>query len=249
MQHVLDLDLDFFVQGVASWRGRDHDRLDADAFPAWDAADAHSFLRERCGLDRPVPGVVVEHHGELFSRWRDVIQAGVLVPPFHVTHVDAHADLGLGDSGYAYLMTSLLFERPEDRRTPREGQGGLDDGNYLAFAVACRWLSELIYVFNEGGGDDLLIYHLEGFDPHAERLQLVGVRSRKELSENLLTPAELKIDHREPPVPFKSMRWDEFQADHPFDFICLSHSPSFTPVESDGIFDEIRRRFIDEAGI
>jgi hypothetical protein len=34
-----------------------------------------------------LPGLVVEHHGELFARWRDAIDAAILHAPFHVTHV------------------------------------------------------------------------------------------------------------------------------------------------------------------
>jgi arginase family enzyme len=60
----------------------------------------------------------------------------VLVPPFHVTHVDAHADLGNGDAGYAYIMTSLLFSALEDRQRPAPGPGetGLTEVNFLLFA-------------------------------------------------------------------------------------------------------------------
>jgi hypothetical protein len=244
MQRILDLDLDFFLDGVATWRGREDDRLDATDFPPWSVEQALSFLRDRCGLDRRLPGFAVEHHGELFSLWRDAIDAGRLIPPFHVTHVDAHADIGLGDYGYMHLMTSLLFEEPDNRRHPTEGEGGLEDGNYLSFAIACRWLSELVYVYNTGG-DDLLVYHMEGFDPRAQHIQLAAIRSREELRDNLLTPTKLTIDHFEPRVPFKSMRWDAFQADQPFDFVCLARSPPFTPPESDVIYDEICRRFID----
>ncbi len=247
MQRILDLDLDFFLDGAATWRGREHDRLEAADYPPWPLAQVFSFLRERCGLDRRLPGFVVEHHGELFPLWRDAIDARRLTPPFHVTHVDAHADLGLGDSGYSYLMTSLLFEEPEHRRFPKEGEGGLEDGNYLSFAIACRWLSELVYVHNgSSGGDDVLPYYREGFDLGAENLQLVGIRSQTELRENLLTPKNLQIAHREPTVPFRAVIWDQFQVDQPFDFICLARSPPFTPPESDPIFDAIREQFIEE---
>ena len=61
---------------------------------------------------------------------------GLLTPPFHVTHVDAHADLGLGDAGYVYLLTELLLEDPRDRWWPRTGTTGLNDANHLAFAIA-----------------------------------------------------------------------------------------------------------------
>ncbi len=247
MQRILDLDLDFFLDGAATWRGREHDRLEAADYPPWPLAQVFSFLRERCGLDRRLPGFVVEHHGELFPLWRDAIDVGLLTPPFHVTHVDAHADLGHGDFGYSYLMTSLLFEEPEHRRSPKEGDGGLEDGNYLSFAIACRWLSELVYVHNgSSGGEDVLPYHMEGFNRRAENVQLISVRSRSELLDNLMTPENFTVDHREPTVPFQAVMWDQFQADHPFDFICLARSPPFTPPESDQIFDAIRERLIDE---
>jgi hypothetical protein len=247
MQRVLDLDLDFFLTDAAILRGPDDGRLDGADFPPWPLEQVLAFLHERCGLTDPLPGFVVENHGELFTRWREAIDAGLLQAPFHVTHVDAHADLGLGDSGYVYLMTSLLFEKPEDRRHPNTGEGGLGDGNYLAFAIACRWLAELVYVFNDGGGgDDVLPYLMEGFDPRARSIQLASVASRRELSENLMTPENLTVDHREPTVPFTATGWQDFQADQPFDFICLARSPAFTPPEADAIFDEIRRRFIAE---
>lgn len=247
MQRVLDLDLDFFLDGAATWRSQEDDRLDAADFPPWPLGQVFSFLRERCGLDRRLPGFVVENHGEMFPLWRGAIDAGRLVSPFHVTHVDAHADLGQGDSGYVYLMTSLLFEEPENRRNPTEGEGGLADGNYLSFAIACRWLSELVYVHNgSSGGDDVLPYHMEGFSRSAENVQLVSVRSRSELRDNLLTPENFTVAHREPRVPFRAVAWDQFQADQPFDFICLARSPPFTPAESDPIFDAIRQQFIEE---
>jgi hypothetical protein len=40
-----------------------------------------SFLELNCGLGRPLPGYAVEHHADLFFRWRDAIDAGLLIPP------------------------------------------------------------------------------------------------------------------------------------------------------------------------
>jgi hypothetical protein len=248
MQRILDLDLDFFLNDAAILRGPDDGRLDGADFPPWPLEQVLAFLHDQCGLRKPMPGFVVENHGELFSRWREAIDGGQLNVPFHVTHVDAHADLGLGDLGYVYLMTSLLYEEPENRH-PRAGQDALGDGNYLAFAISCRWLGELVYVFNDGGndGDDALLYVLEGFDPQARNIQLAAVRSRQELFENLMTPKNLTVEHVEPTVPFARTGWRDFQADQPFDFVCLARSPTYTPPEADAIFDEIRQRFIAEA--
>jgi hypothetical protein len=144
-------------------------------------------------------------------------------------------------------MTSLLYEAPENRLHPREGPNGLDDGSFLVFSVACRWISDLVYVFNEGGGNDALYLFREGFDWHASHLQLAAM-SKAEL--NLLTgirgpKGKPRIDCLEPRVPFAEVRWPDFKAEEPFDFVCLARSPAFAPPESDVLFDEIRSCFID----
>ena len=246
MQRILDIDLDFFVEGAAHWRESTDDRLDAAEFPPWPRERALSFLEERCKLDRPLPGFVVEHHGEMFTRWRSAIDEAILTPPFEVTHIDAHADLGLGDNGYVYLMTSLLFEPPEERRVPQTGDGGLADGNWLIYAIACRWLAALTYVLNTESGPpgDILTYVMEGFDPGGRHIELPAMHKR-ELDK--LPFGEPEVHHREPKVPFTWMPWPAFTAPDPFDVVCLARSPGFTPRESDPLFDEIRERFIDEA--
>jgi len=47
-------------------------------------------------------------HDEAFFTWRPWLEDGSLVAPFAVVHVDAHADMGLGDAGYVSLMSELL---------------------------------------------------------------------------------------------------------------------------------------------
>jgi hypothetical protein len=248
MQRVLDLDLDFFVHGVAHFRRSDSPRLDGEEFPPWEMREAIGFLEDNCLLTKPLPGFAVENHREHFAKWRTAIDAGVLKPPFHVTHVDAHADLGLGEYGYAYLMTSLLYEDPADRAYPVEGDDHLDDGSFLAFAIACRWLSDLTYVFGEGGGDDVLFLFREGFDPKAERLQLSAMAKRELERVTGVTGrrGEGVVDRREPAIPFREVKWPSFQSEKPFDFVCLARSPAFTPPASDTIFDAIRSQFVNE---
>lgn len=70
MQRVLDLDLDFFLHGATGDRPFDAARLDATDYPPWDLEDVMAFLEERCHLLAPLPGVAVEHHGEVFGLWR-----------------------------------------------------------------------------------------------------------------------------------------------------------------------------------
>jgi len=141
---VLDIDPDFFVQGVAHFRWREKGRLDGKEFPPWSLDDVLRFLLDQCGLETgdggfsKVPGVAIEYHADLFVVWREAIQRGRLELPLSVTHLDAHADLGMGDPGYAYLMTELIF-LPVDERAHHEALGDhIHDGNFLAFAAACR---------------------------------------------------------------------------------------------------------------
>ncbi|MGI8796797.1 MAG: hypothetical protein ACR2IR_09510 [Acidimicrobiia bacterium] len=245
MTRVLNLDLDFFLRDAAHWRGRQHERLDANECPPWLLEEAISFLEDRCGLAGKLPGFVVEHHGELFDRWRSAIDGGRLNVPFHLTHVDAHADLGLGDAGYVYLMTKLLFGAPKNRRYPDPDE--LADGNWLAFAIACRWVSAMVYVFNDGGGDDLFPYHMQNFDVTADNIELKAIRPEDwKAVEYKVDKRSAVIAHREPLVPIQQMRWDSFATDQPFDVICLAQSPPFTPPEADVIFDEIKRHYVDE---
>lgn len=250
LTRVLDLDLDFFVYGAASWRAHDDDRLDSEEYPPWAINEALAFLRDRCLLTGPLPGMVVERHGELFGRWRTAIHEGLLTPPLSITHVDAHADIGMGDSGYVYLLTDLLRHPVQARQFPRIGDRWMGDGNYLAFAIACRWVRDLAYVFNsEGPGrpTDILSVLMKDFDFNARSIQLAcmdGDQIQRTLWPESPPP---HIHHLEPEVPFEHMPWPAFQASGPFDIICLARSAAFTPAESDALFDEIRDQFIDES--
>ena len=96
MQRILDLDLDFFQHNVEYLKNLDGERLDSAHYPPWQHDEAVSFLERQCGLSRddPLPGASVEHHGEVFFVWRELIASGVLSTPFEIVHVDAHADLG-----------------------------------------------------------------------------------------------------------------------------------------------------------
>ena len=250
MQRVLDLDLDFFVHDVAHWCSREDGRLDDEEFPPWSLDDTLGFLRDRCGLVGPQPGFVVEHHGELFAHWRDAIDAGVLRPPFHVTHVDAHADLGLGDAGYIHLLSDLLFREPAQRRDPGDD---INDANYLAFAIGCRWLAELDYVYNrddprDEGPGDIMPYLMEGFDPRAATIRMPAL-TRSQIDELLFNRDRPQPQRLEPPVPFQALPWCQYHATAPFDIVCLARSPEYTPASADPLFDAIRGRFIEDLAL
>ena len=121
---VLDLDLDFFLDmitypadpGERRPSGPD-DRPHSEGDIPWTEKEVIRFLENRCGLSdqEPVNGRLVTHHHEAFYYWRELIQKGELTTPFEVVHVDAHADLGMGDPNWDYLVSEVLQRAPSDR--------------------------------------------------------------------------------------------------------------------------------------
>lgn len=203
-----------------------------------------SFLVERCGLDAPLPGFAVENHGEVFDKWRALIEAGRLQPPFHVIHVDAHGDLSMGEIGYKKILTELVHLPLEDRPAAAVRVG---DGDYLAYAIGCRWLGDLDYVYTEGGGGDVHAYFWENFDKASSAIRMAALTEDdiKALFE-LQTPT---VVYSEPRVPLHQIRWDAYASSASFDLIFLARSKPFTPPEADPLYEAIRHHFIDEAAL
>jgi hypothetical protein len=241
VQRVLDVDLDFFVEPPVHWPQWD-DRCPEEGRHVLRLEEALAFMRTRCLLNGPLPGGVAEAHDEVFWLWRDAIGSGALEPPFHVTHLDAHADLGLGDSGWVYLMTDLLRRDVADRAEPRTGHGALNEGNFLLYALACRWLDSLEYVYGPGGGGDELVYALRDFDREADEVQLKAISS--EAAKRPLDFRGWDVLHLEPGVPYRRHEADKYQAGTGFDLIFLTRSPLYTPASADALFDAIRTEFI-----
>jgi hypothetical protein len=143
MDTVIDLDLDFFVNPTAIWPQWEGRAPESD-YTAATVDAVREFLEQQCGVDRQrrLPGVQFEEHVEAFWTWKRWIAEGKLTTPFRVIHIDAHADIGLGDAGWVYLLTEIL-ELPVDKRNVPRASGDsrdMNSGNYLAFAVANRWI-------------------------------------------------------------------------------------------------------------
>lgn len=148
MHTVLDIDLDFFVWPPAYWPPWSN-RMPQDAFEHLASEqDVRDFLEKQCHLTpgNRLPSQSLTRHDEAFDVWRRWITEGTLKVPFRVVHVDAHSDLGLGGSGHLYLCTDLLAMDVDRRSEPARDADGMNEGNYLVFAVANRWISELTFV-------------------------------------------------------------------------------------------------------
>ena len=241
---VLDIDLDFFVTPPAHWVADDGERLPEQDYEVCSADETMAYLRDRCRVSEKLSGWAIEHHDEAFACWRDALASGQLVAPFHVTHLDAHADLGLGDVGYFHLINDVMYRPVPERSAPEVVAPGLTFGNWLAFAVACRWVSDLDYVFGAGGGSDMVGFHMSD---DFSGLQMKAA-TREQVEYALHRPEErLQGEHRDPVVPLRQIRAEDFTAEAPYDAVVLCRSPGYTPASADALYDLIRNELIRPA--
>ena len=65
----LNLELDYFLDGVKYFREDDIQRLYSSEYKPWIELDVKNFLENQCGLSltQPIPGRIVEHHDGAFD--------------------------------------------------------------------------------------------------------------------------------------------------------------------------------------
>lgn len=242
MQRILDIDLDFFVTPVV-YQPQTSDRPPDSEYKVWSNDRAFAFLRDKLRLTSPLPACLTETHDQLFLGWHEAITNGVLKPPFHVTHVDAHADLGNGDAEYQFILKDLVYKPIENRPSIVSScRNRLLEGDFLALAVACHWISDLTYVFGEGGGDDQLHLFMKNFDRHADRLELGAFCP----DIDLLHTTSREADFIDVSIPFTQVRAEDFHTESLYDMICLTRSPLYTPPLADRLYQDIREKFVIE---
>ncbi|MDO5143570.1 MAG: UPF0489 family protein [bacterium] len=230
---VLDLDLDFFLADCCPLAAPGS-RPDVDGCEPWSKADVAAFLEEQCGLSaqRPVPGRIFDTHDQALVFWHEQMEKGSLTAPFHVTHVDAHSDLGIGYPGPGFVLYNVL-PRPMPQRVDIAGyyrQKKLDEANYLLFALAFRDISGLDNVRNPRSRADIPPQLLSESD--AECIRLRSLTSRLFEDQNGV----------EPMIPFHVYDdYRTFRACAPYDFMTLAISPRYAPREADALLEVIAR--------
>jgi hypothetical protein len=240
---VIDLDLDFFINNIAHNVSDYGKRLDEEFYQPWTEENVRIFLEQNCGLTTSmrIPGRIVRHQDEAFLFWRELIEKGLLKVPFDVVHIDAHADLGLGDASWVYIMGEILHKSIKERMYPKRESHKLCPGSYLAFAVACRWLKSLTFVLHPKWQNDLAWLHFKNYDDNSKYIQL------KKYDPKDIDVMEIRNripQEVEPEVPFYIINMDEFKDDRPYDYFVLSNSPGYTPASADKLLP-IFRDYID----
>lgn len=241
---VLDIDLDYFQLGIVIGNQSD-ERPSAEDYPPWAPERVAAFLEARCGLTsvRKLQGHRVESHDQVFDLWRDQIRAGELAWPFDVVHVDAHADLSVGNPGWHHVCTDLLYADPEERCVAGR-PSALNEGNYLLFAVACRWVRALTYVYHPEVSmldelpSDLMSVLFRDRDRHSGLIELPCFATEDKDRDDLAEGGAAAI-RREPPVPIRLVAGSALETPGPFDFAYLSISPSYTSAAAEDLIEVI----------
>ncbi len=224
MQRVLDIDLDFFLAGCCPL-AEPGQRPNLTEHEPWTAENVRTFLETRCLLSRehPIPGRIFETHDGALGYWKELMEEGKLEAPFHVTHLDAHSDLGIGYPGPGYVLYNVLSLPPKRRleldRFYRERK--LDEANYLLFALAARIVGSLENVRRPFSREDVPRQILAEDGYHIRLPQ-----SFPDLFEKMNGP--------EPLIPYHEYKEDgSFSAAAPYDYISLAISPRYAPKEAD----------------
>lgn len=236
---VLDIDLDFFLADCCPL-AEYGERPALAGHEPWPAERVIAFLETQCGLstDHPVRGRVFETHDQALQYWEALIAQGNLTAPFHVTHVDAHSDLGVGYPGPGYVLYNVLAMPPEKRLALDSfyAQRKLDEANYLLFALAMRRVSALDNIRNPRSRPDIPKELLVPGRP--DQIQLVSLTSRMFENQN----------GAESVVPFRVYDdYTAFRAEAPYDFVTLAISPRYAPAEADALAEIIRRYIKEDA--
>ncbi len=241
---ILDIDLDFFLSDISEGSRRTP-RLHEDEYIPWQQTEVTAFLECNLGLkkEKPIPGKFFTYHHELLRELKELTD--VHLSPFQIVHIDAHADMGMdyAADSLSYILKDILNTNIEERIYQPRIREKLNEGNWLVFAVAFRWVQEITYVFhpklNISQGPDFaddIICKNSDVDSGVIQLPIM-----KPYSEGGYTRQnDQHITGYEPEVPISLICGNKYKNTLPFDRIYLTHSPQYTPESSDLLIPCIR---------
>ncbi|MEW4239766.1 UPF0489 family protein [Priestia megaterium] len=242
MSRILDIDMDFFLNDIAHWVGGEYRLNDSDYLP-WLEKDFRIFLEERCLLSKnnPVKGRIIKNHNEAFFFWDELIKNKIIDTPFEVTHIDAHSDTGLGDNGYVYIVKELMHY-PIDRRREMLDIQKVSLGNYMSYALACGWISNVDFVLHDLWEDDIMNIHLKNFDIEESyfKFKAYDKSINISLAFERIRDGRIKPVREDLDIPFSLTFWDEFQAEERVDYIVFCQSLGSTPKTADYMLEIIK---------
>ena len=257
MHSVLDLDLDFFVWPV--FRGPVDGRPTDDECSCASPDQVRTYVEKRCGLSRgsKLPGHLCKKHDEAFDTWRGWRSQSTLDDQFSVDHLDGHSDLSFGDASWSYVFETLLSLPPRERANPERGVDRLNEGSYLTFAIANRWIERLTYVYPTGPWDGSIHdsdRRRGGLPPDLNRFLFKDRKVESGLIEllhvdrkgcnKLVSGQSICPLSREPQVPIELMSSSDYLRQG-LTHMILAHSEEYCPKRADVLIDVLCEYFYE----
>ena len=241
--NILDLDLDFFLNQSSAWVSTNGtNRLPSKIYTPWEINEVINFLENQCRLikEKKIDGKLLTHHDEVYYEVKNMIESGQ-INTVNIDHVDAHADLGLGDLCFKYLFFNLIRKSVRKRYYHNENVPKIEKmgpGNYLLFMIANRWVKRLRYIHLDKNGNDTNWVFFKDLNPDSGFIKLRAY-CESQIPEDFerVDPYKFILETSpcifEKEIPFETIYNRDFTTDLNYDYIFLTQSPSFTPVESD----------------
>lgn len=264
---ILDLDMDYFMEKVATYVSFDITERLSEAqygYSVWSEERVRNFLENNLGLSKQnkIPGRIVFGHNESLFFWEELIAEKKLTAPFEVVHVDSHADLGLGCPTAEFLQGPILTLPVEKRKKIRSYEYNgktmeINIGDYLLWGIAYRMISNITYCSNPNGEnndycwDTLKDFHEEFIwnKPvinyiqltYNKNIELPEYDSTEDYKKKYLTTAI-----REPEVEIKIIPTvEDVNYNGEFDFVVFAQSPNYTPASADFIIDIFKEYILE----
>lgn len=243
---VLDLDMDYFLDhpefGIDLKEQKRVDNPECIS-SVWSKERVSLFLENNLGLskNKKCKGRIIKGHDEALYFWEELIDKNLLKPPFSVVHVDSHGDMGVGTTGKDFVRNTVIMW-PDEVKRPKYcknfgNEGEIDIANYLLFALAFGWVSDLTYCANPKA---VKVDIPEAF--FEDGIPAPG--DKKMFKSDIMLRS--KGYETELEIPFTMIvTYDEVNYVGDFDFVSLAQSPNYTPENADFIMD-IFREYIEE---
>ncbi|MCB9555208.1 MAG: UPF0489 family protein [Deltaproteobacteria bacterium] len=179
----------------------------------------------------------------MFPFLRGLIDDGHLAVPLRLIHIDAHADLGMGDAAYIFLITDLLHRPLGERADNFPDDDGLTSGNWLAFAIANQWVSQLLFPQRDDEADDFFPFYWDPKQPEELRMRAATKNQVDDVisGRSSIDDFRVNVPATEPPVSMHRPPLSELH-EGPADFMFVCRSPNYSPAAADPLFDRVCER-------
>ncbi|KLV23089.1 hypothetical protein ABW02_20255 [Niallia circulans] len=238
--------MDFFLNEIA-YHVNGMSRLNSTDYIPWNEDRFRRFLEEKCNLSKEnkIEGRIVTHHNEAFYFIEELIEKQLIQTPIEWTHIDAHSDLGLGDSGW-YYISSELMHYDIHKRIKYVEKNKIKLSNYMAFLLPFGWLSKVDFVHHDNWDfDDFFSIYLKNFNDQSGFFEFKTFEKGLEAGYLIENARKLKPVQSDSVIPFEILREDTFQTDENFNYLIFCQSPQYTPESADFMLKIIKEYIIE----